>query len=924
MSKIFISHSSHDNAEALAVAQWLQENGWADLFLDIDPAKGLYPGQRWQEELRLAAHRCEAVLILISPVWRESKWCLAEFLYAKQLGKPIFGALIKATSLDGVPPELTSEWQLANLVDGAVRKTLSVYHDPLVPKQDISFSETGLVNLKRGLQKAGLDATYFSWPPKHDPHRAPYRGLKALEADDAAIFFGRDAAIVRGLDKIRLMREQGIEQLFVILGASGAGKSSFLRAGLWPRLRRDNRHFLSLPVIRPARNAITGGQGLGASVQSAFDQLGQNKNRGDVINALAQPGGFSSLLRELQTLAQEQLGSDAVPPTIVLSIDQGEELFNEDGRGEAQRLLIMLGEALTETVETDHTAFAAQKRLLALVAIRSDAYEQLQLASAISTVRHNPFNLKPLGREEFKAVIEGPAHVMTATGHKLVIEAELTAQLLEDAVGLDALPQLAFILEQLYLQYGSDGDLRLDEYHKLGGLKGSIQAAIATAFQDPARVPTIPTNLEDRDRILRKAFVPLLVTIDQETEKPKRRVAQWDELPPESYPLLERLIEARLLSRDKRASVEQGAERVVVEVSHEALIRHWGQLKEWLDDDRAFLLWQQRLNTWIQQYKMNKRSADLLLRGLPLTEALEWLEKNTDYFSPVERWFVRASKSRRTKERFIAAVVASLVLQLIGGTVWLWQKGYSLDQALLKAKSLFVSIHVEPESMLPIPNGTFRQGDVEGFREPSTNPVRQVTIKSFSLAKYEVTFEEYDRFAIAEGRPLPNDQGWGRGSKPVINVSWQEAKDYAAWLSKKTRESYRLPTESEWEYAARSGARQDVWAGISDESKLGEYAVFRGNKTDDVGKKRAGGFGLHDMSGNVFEWVEDCWHDTYTDAPKDGLAWDEANNGECSRRVSRGGAWSYGAVLLRTSNRNWSGSDNRSSDIGFRLAQDIK
>ena len=929
MSKIFISHSSHDNAKALAVGEWLKENGWNDLFLDIEPAKGLSPGQRWQEALKVAVDRCEAVLFLISPMWRDSNWCLTEFFLAKQLGKRIFGVLIEATPLDSLPVEMTNEWQLANLVDGTVRKPVTVCHDPLVPKQVVSLSEAGLAGLKRGLQKAGLDATHFAWPPKHDPLRAPYRGLKALEAEDAAIFFGRDAAIVRGLDKLRLMREQGIEQLFVILGASGAGKSSFLRAGLWPRLKRDDRHFLPLPVVRPARNAITGPQGLASSVQGAFEQLAQKKNRGDLIEAFAQPGGLDGLLRELQTLAHKQLGSDTAPPTIVLSIDQGEELFNEDGREEAERLLTMLGEILTHVEEADHTALAARKRLLAVMAIRSDAYERVQTASALSAVKHNPFNLKPLGREEFKAVIEGPARVVTDTGGKLVIEAELTTQLLEDAIGLDVLPQLAFILEQLYLQYGKDGDLRLDEYHKLGGLKGSIQAAIAAAFQDPGRTPSIPANPEDRDRILRKAFVPLLVTMDQETEKPKRRVAQWDELPSESYPLLERLIDARLLSRDKRANVEQGVERVVVEVSHEALIRHWDQLKEWLDDDRAFLLWQQRLNATIKEWERSRSSADLLLRGLPLAEALEWLKKKPDYFSPDERQFVTASQNWKIRARMVTATVAGLVLLLVGGMTWLWQKGYDPDQAALKIRSLVVSIHIPPQ-METILGGQFQQGNVEKFGNPISNAygrhVRTVTVKPFAIGKYEVTFEEYDRFAINAGKILPHDQNWGRGKQPVMNVSWDDAKAYAKWLSDQTGKRYRLPTESEWEYAARSGAKQKAWAGTSEESQLENYAVFiknSDNKTAVVGTRSRNDFGLHDMSGNVFEWVEDCAHSTYIDAPEDGSAWLEPNGGACGQRMFHGGSWSSPSSYLRVSYRDMNTTKREAPDIGFRLAQDL-
>jgi len=121
VSKIFISHSSVNNAAALAVAKWLADTGWAEYFLDINPSRGLAPGERWQEALKSAADRCEAVLFLVSPAWQTSRWCLAEFLLAKQLGKTIFGVLVEATPLEALPREMTAEWQLCDLVTGTAR-----------------------------------------------------------------------------------------------------------------------------------------------------------------------------------------------------------------------------------------------------------------------------------------------------------------------------------------------------------------------------------------------------------------------------------------------------------------------------------------------------------------------------------------------------------------------------------------------------------------------------------------------------------------------------------------------------------------------------------------------------------------------------------------------------------------------------------
>ena len=203
------------------------------------------PGVRWQQALKAAADRCEAVLFLVSPAWLDSKWCLAEFLLAKSLHKCIFGLMIEPVPIERLPAEMTSEWQLCELVGEDRFRTFEV--DVGRAQQQVSFRETGLELLRRGLQRAGLDAHSFPWPPSSEPNRAPYPGLRALEPQDAAIFFGRDAMIVRGLDRIRGLVDSGVEKLLVVLGSSGSGKSSFLRAGLWPRLaltvpeRRDRR-----------------------------------------------------------------------------------------------------------------------------------------------------------------------------------------------------------------------------------------------------------------------------------------------------------------------------------------------------------------------------------------------------------------------------------------------------------------------------------------------------------------------------------------------------------------------------------------------------------------------------------------------------------------------------------------------------------
>ena len=184
MGVLFISHSSQDNDHAVRVRDWLKANGWGEVFLDLDPGQGLAPGQRWQEELKRAGENCAAVVVLVSPNWVASRWCQTEFLVADQLGKRIFPVFVAPTSFDELPIELKAKFQLADIS---------------TPEKE----SEGFQRLAIGLKRAGLDPKSFDWPPASEPNRAVYRGLQALDVQDAAIFFGRDAAITRGLDELR-------------------------------------------------------------------------------------------------------------------------------------------------------------------------------------------------------------------------------------------------------------------------------------------------------------------------------------------------------------------------------------------------------------------------------------------------------------------------------------------------------------------------------------------------------------------------------------------------------------------------------------------------------------------------------------------------------------------------------------------------
>ena len=234
----------------------------------------------------------------------------------------------------------------------------------------------------------------------------------------------------------------------------------------------------------------------------------------------------------------------------------------------------------------------------------------------------------------------------------------------------------------------------------------------------------------------------------------------------------------------------------------------------------------------------------------------------------------------------------------------------------------------ECPEMVVVPAGSFLMGSPksETERHGDEGPVHRVEIaKPFAIGVYEVTFAEWDACAADGGCGgyLPDDEGWGRGRRPVINVSWEDAQEYVRWLSAKTGKRYRLPSESEWEYAARAGTRTPFHTGETiskDQAKyLNDPEGFYG-QTVAVGTFDANEWGLCDVHGNVWEWAEDCWNDRYTGAPTDGSAW---VSGDCSRRVLRGGSWNNEPSGLRAALRYGITSGGRYDNVGFRVARTL-
>jgi formylglycine-generating enzyme required for sulfatase activity len=341
----------------------------------------------------------------------------------------------------------------------------------------------------------------------------------------------------------------------------------------------------------------------------------------------------------------------------------------------------------------------------------------------------------------------------------------------------------------------------------------------------------------------------------------------------------------------------------------------------------------------------------LLLRSPTLEDAERWIASRPQSApAPTEETVAFVAASRRAaiwrRRRAIALASAFFLAMLTGLVAWwnqawlaerlyAWQNVHALTAAQEQALKPGTSFNecTDCPDMIIVPAGSFMMGSpaTEPGRDSNEGPQHAVTIaKPFAVAKFELTFAEWDACVARSGCGgyPPSDEGWGRSRRPVINVSWDDAQQYVAWLAKLTGKPYRLLTEAEYEYATRAGTTTAYpWGeaiGKNNANCLSCGSQWAGKQTAPIGSFPPNKFGLYDMVGNVEELTEDCHHDSYNLAPTDGSAWLANNGGECSTRVLRGGPWSDYPQVDRSAHRSWLGTPGRSGrldSIGFRVGR---
>jgi formylglycine-generating enzyme required for sulfatase activity len=982
LPRLFISHSSKDNVEALAFRRWLVANGWAesDVFIDLH---GIGAGERWRETLRKANAACEAVVLLASPNSLASIECEKELELAEALSKPIIPAIIRDLTVKHPRLAPWADRQIVDLSQQPAEPIEPFEHEGKLHR--VEFSVAALASIKARLADLGIAAGSFAWEPRkrHDGKNAgPYPGLAAFEEGDAGIFFGREADIVAGLTKLRLMRKRRSPRLFVIQAASGAGKSSFLKAGLWPRLKRDP-DFAPLCILRPAQGILTGPDGIGQRIAPWFERHRHMKVPGDIEASLTQPdraavSALAGLLDEataLATTARRAGVVDARPPAPLLAVDQGEELFASENAAESERFLALLASVFNDLPE-DVDPYV-------LVTIRADSVEPLlERWPALRLAAPETQMLPPLSPTAYRDVITKPAEVYTERVRRLVVEPALAAKLALDATGADALPLLAFTLEKLFEKFGADGNLTLERYEGIKGIGGSIDIALGAAMRQAGALGT--------DDHLRRLIVPGLATWDLAANAPKRLVAIEAKLlagkRSELAPLANALVANRLLTRGSGT----------LEVAHEALLRR-PPIDGWLAERKdALKLRDDVLREAKDWADVGKNNDGLVRRGARLKSALDLLAKEdfAAILAPASEYLGASRRRESWRHRLLQVAYVILVLIAWSQSKWIDQGLSFIDQGLsfftrkigwsfsfqepwfqepvtwwlsnsrsfavekfmpyirtarqerdMEAAAAACVMDRAPErctfrecaaeqgndycpEMVVLPGGAFMMGSpsTENGRSDNEGPQHAVKIaKPFAVSKFALTFKEW---VICEGLGYcvsrVRDTMGGSGERPLINVTWKEARSYVQWLSRMTGKDYRLLTEAEYEYATRAGTQTAYpWGddiGTKNANCRGCSSQWDGKQVAPVGSFGPNGFGLYDMVGNVWEWVEDCYHYRYDDAPQDGSAW---RTGDCSNRVVRGGSWDSNPQSLRSANRDGNTPGDRSNNLGFRVGRTL-
>ena len=655
MSTIFISYTGRDSGGegrlwAERIHALLVELHYQDVFLDRHSSDGITVGTDWRQLLHQQLGRCAALVAICSDAYERSAWCMAELAVAIHAGKLLIPINVQTPVVDAAgrlqPPPLPLLLQHLQAIQ-PLEQPLTVISPnleqgaPLEPRLDDVAERLG-----RALEQGLSWRARLPWPPPElrngDDPVSPYPGLETFERWHAPVFFGQDTV----LEQLRLRLQRlspNDSRLLLILGASGCGKSSLLRAGLLPLLEQQagSRRWLLLEPFKPEDDPFGG-------LTAVLDRFGATLQ--PPLPPLAAPLRTAQELVQHLRLLRRSAGRDRA--SVVIPIDQFEELLGwsrsastEAGTAQADAFLQMLAELLA----MDYS------QVLVVATLRSDFLGTFQLhASELVRWSIGPADdfttqLVPLDKGGFRQVIEGPARMAA-----LPLEPGFSEQLVHDIPHGDALPLLAFTLQELWELRPSGGALSLELYQQHGGIDGAVKRAVDRALKG-----------EKDLAVLREAFLGHLLRLSDDGQVAKQ-TALWDELPPRSRPLLERLVGGRLLVSRLVKSPEPAAPLRTLEIAHEALLRTWPTLVEWIKEGTEELLQRRRVKRLADDLKpaaaeRQRRQALAQLAALAAAGGSEQLAVRKEAADPLAQLLAEATVPAPLADREDAALVLALI-----------------------------------------------------------------------------------------------------------------------------------------------------------------------------------------------------------------------------------------------------------------------
>lgn len=888
---VFLSYSHHDQPAAALLQAELAKQGLSVFFDKTE----LHAGDRWLDRLQTAVNDCGAFVVLVGRdgvarwVGAETQAALNRHFGARGDGEPlpIFPVLLDGTPADALPAFL--QLFQATAWDGA------------------SPPDEPLLAAVRAGTLLGVEGKPLEGPP--------FVGLAAFRSDQAHLFFGRQQETLAALSCFETRAGHAGVRWLEINGTSGSGKSSLMQAGLlplidqgwlWPRTgyARWQRIGPMLPGSAPVGTLI-------GALATAFGWEKADVRRyveGDDDRALA------------DWLCGRKPRDNPDDTAFLLAIDQFEELFTFAEADQRRRFDRLLAATLDDP----------DCPLFVLSTVRADFLdrfaEDLPRLVEVQNRKGRSWKLGPIGEAGLREVIDGPARLAG-----LDVDAVREAMLGEARDEPGALPLVENALDWLW-QRRENGRLSGRLFTDQGGLAGLLSRSADDLLDGLG---------PQRGKALELLF--RLVKVDPEGVRHARQRIGRDEAVVIAGGDEAGLAVVNRLSGQRRPDGAKGTGPLrlitvgddgAVNLIHETLIRskgldeagkpqsYWPTLWAYIEKNKERAARRERLQLMAREWKDRRGLARL--SGLAGWSSLFGFRGLATKGSQEQR-YLRWSRVRA----LVDAAFLGAILGLIGESVsWAVSRGAPVEAVAARwAYTLHIAKPPLP-ALVEIPAGSFRMGS---HTNKHSKPVHPVTFaRPFSLGATEVTFREWDACVNDGGCDYrPSDQGWGRATRPVIDVSWQDAQVYLAWLSRRTGKTCRLPSEAEWEYAARAGTKTEYALPApdgSDEIKGKNLANCADcgsqwdlKETAPIGQFPANSWGLHDMHGNVFEWAEDCWHGNYDDAPEDGRVWQEDGGGNCSVRVLRGGAWGYGRDDARSGDRGWNNPVNRNYFIGFRV-----